>query len=217
MKNILFCFSILASFFLLQQIALAKNVSWGNYYSYDTKLSMHISKEPPNTESTNWSLSVTISDKDHKEVCSLSQEFNYENSSTATGNGYTFTFSELSPALIITPTDEEGKEADLSCGYAITGTYANLCPEVSSDIKQMTVKIVNVYDPAETVPRSITYEYEGKEIYNTIPYASVGFFKTLVGKTVNVRYRLEQYYDDHDSYCAQEKVFYMVDGVSLSD
>ncbi len=215
MKKAFFALILLTSAFLLSpQEIFAQKYPWGYYYSYDNKSSMqaYISEKP--NEQGQWTLDVTI------EGCNVTAVFQEKDDNYAAGDGYTFTFNELSPAIIVSLLPIEATEenlAKLPCGHKIVGTYAHLCPEAQSPMKQMDITIKDVLEPSIMDSGSIVYTHNGIEDYILIPKGSLGFFQKLSGKTVNVLYKNTQYYDEHDNWCTREIELYEVNGVRVQE
>ncbi len=218
MKKLLLPLLLFTTMLLPQHTALARDDIEGYYYSYTSGLSMsmYYKLRVDKYGNRDAGLSITIRDKNYEEICDIEPQFENIDGSVAFGGGYSFTLSELSPALIIKKSIWNSPNEELACGRQILGTYANLCPSVESDMKQMSITIKGVYDPAETVPRTIKYMTQDRiEKYAIISTHDVSFFQSLKGKTVNARYKMRQYYDEHDSDCIQRVDLHMVDGVTL--
>ncbi len=216
MKKTFFALILLASAFLLSpQEILAQKFLWGYYYSYDSKSSMqaYISDKP--NEQGQWALNVSI------EGCNVTAVFEEKDDNYAIGGGYKFTSSDLSPAIFVSLLDKELTEEyleSLSCGTDVLGTYANLCPEVQSPMKQMDITITRVLNPTIMDSGSIFYTHNGIEKDRIlIPEGSLSFFRKLSGKTVPVLYKDTQYYDEHDSWCKQAVDLYEVNGVTIQE
>lgn len=77
------------------------------------------------------------------------------------------------------------------------------CKEVVIDRGSLAGKVANVFEEENRI--FATIQTGGYEWIVGIPYDEMGKYKKLKGKNVNINYKVEQYWDDHDSECIREE------------
>ncbi len=200
---------------IVPSFATAEVVPWrGTFCNAQTELCIQIDAGYEADNKGIWRFDAAFITKEGNATCYTDAIYENGQSRTAGHRFYSFALSEDNTELTLSQGPNKEKEEEYGCTFTEHfGTYINKCPETTSAPKDVTITVKKVFESYHVTFMEYT-DQEGEHSIR-VSYQDREMYEKLIGKTVPMRFVMEQYFDEHDGDCVQRAKVLMIDGITL--
>ncbi len=205
----------LASFFifflciLLQQPCSAANlVNWGDKYFNTKHKHLEIQAYAEKDDNGQTTLELLLYDNAKEEdICQFSTPIAKKNALKAKHRFFELSLSPDGKKLTVSKAPNAKMPKNDDCAKKLFGTYTNLCPQLDTDPKTITITLRDL--KWNEVGTLVTYIHDGQAKTTWIHegYLDKNTYKRNIGKTIKAQYIISQYIDFELQECTKELFF----------